>query len=131
MLKFHKSTKKAEDHVTTDQLKDSLNYILNASKRQMLVPKHAKLSHFPLSEGHAVISSWSLGNLIIFWDGRSRLDFNLFSLQDLEPFETIFKTTFAHWELSTREEFPRGTNRVVNFWEDISGREDGERPHWA
>ncbi|CAJ1961982.1 unnamed protein product [Cylindrotheca closterium] len=65
------------------------------------------------------------GSVIIVWDGRLHVDVNLFRFDDrvelADSFLNLFLATSGRiLTLGLRDDFPRGTGRVVNFQNDIT-----------
>jgi spermidine synthase len=78
-----------------------------------------------IGDGTVVVSDIKLGSLIAIWDGRNHVDLNLFLHDDTESeindliggFEDLTKSMMNR---GLRDDFPRGTGRVMNFREDMT-----------
>lgn len=78
-----------------------------------------------LGEGGVVSFLAKEGSIVIVWDGRSHMDVNLFRFDDNEELANSFLKWFLEtnggiMNLGLRDDFPRGTGRVVNFGNDIT-----------
>jgi len=78
-----------------------------------------------VGDGVAIVSDTKLGSLIAIWDGRDHVDLNIYMHDDteyeiekfLETFTTISKNKLNQ---GLRDDFPRGTGRVMNFRADMT-----------
>jgi len=78
-----------------------------------------------IGDGVVVVSDIKAGSLIAIWDGRDHVDLNIFLHDDteieikdfLDEFSKITKTTL---NMGLRDDFPRGTGRVMNFRADMT-----------
>lgn len=78
-----------------------------------------------VGDGVMIVSDFKLGSLIALWDGRERIDLNLYLFYDAEYDAKAFVDQFSKLsknmlKLNLRDDFPRGTGRVMNFKEDMS-----------
>ncbi|VEU34716.1 unnamed protein product [Pseudo-nitzschia multistriata] len=93
---------------------------------------------YDVGEGAIVLATWSEGTILCVWDGDSRLDINIFSLEESAPeiFRSVRNNFRMYLQPIEKDQFPRGTGRVINERRTIYGgkHQDGkERPHpfWA
>jgi spermidine synthase len=87
-------------------------------------------------KGSIMIASWASGHAIVLWNGGGRFDVNFFvfgvdvDIQDtlMAGFENavVFMLPF---QPIVRDEFPRGTGHVINYFGDYEDR-DEESPIW-
>merc|ERR1719343_1004503 len=78
-----------------------------------------------IGDGVAIISDTNLGSLIAIWDGRDHVDLNIYMHDDteyeieefLKDFKKISKNKLNQ---GLRDDFPRGTGRVMNFRADLT-----------
>lgn len=72
-----------------------------------------------IGDGCVVAANWPGGNVVVLWDGRTRVDINLFTyeggVQFADEFESAFLTNVKPLETVLRDTQPRGTGRVVHF----------------
>ena len=85
-----------------------------------------------IGDGHVTMALWPGGTVVVVWDGRTRVDINLFTYSDdvdtADEFITHFKQSHGSLTTALRDEQPRGTGSVVNFLHDVSSTVD---PRWA
>jgi spermidine synthase len=134
-------------------IREKLMKMLKILSEQMMAPADLKLYVYHLGpskddddikstnaneDGAVVLSTqWSNGNVVAFWDGKSRLDINAFSLDTnqrtcFEMFRMLLSDfKMNNWKVAVVESFPRGIGNVMNFEFDYASREKGERPYWA
>lgn len=79
---------------------------------------------FYVGDGAVISSIFSEGSVVLVWDGRSQVDINLFSFDDIKELADAFLTSFIYFsgsrlKKSLRDDFPRGIGRVLNFRIDI------------
>eukprot|EP00536_Pseudo-nitzschia_multiseries_P004823 jgi/Psemu1/64805/estExt_Genemark1.C_840034 len=120
--------------VLEESLTDLLEEWEHQDKDQIVVAPHN------VGDGVVVIATWSEGTLIFVWDGMSRVDMNIFSLEE-SAWTNIgsVRAYFRKYIIAiASDEFPRGTGRIINAREDfVSDEEEGEgdesrpRPFWA
>lgn len=92
----------------------------------------------PDHDGHVFTMYWDSGSLVALWDGSSRLDINGMEIRPTTGsykknslgMSHILKHHFRNWTLVSRDVFPRGMNRVLNFEHDYEVREE-YIPYWA
>jgi hypothetical protein len=77
-----------------------------------------------IGEGVVIVSTHPNGNVVLVWDGRDRLNINLFNHNDLEEVANTFVASFTDLSgdnliVALRDDYPRGTGRVLNFSQDI------------
>lgn len=77
-----------------------------------------------VGDGCLIVGYWPAGSVLLVWDGRQSVGINLLSSQILDKFEASLA-----WDITARDEMPRGPGKVVNFRDDLGSRE--EPPHWA
>jgi hypothetical protein len=112
-----------------------LNWTLHLALAEELAPKGLEISKYKIGHGGLVFTvSWSLGNIMVVYDGVSRVDVNHFVIEAERSYDlhAILETVFEGWPVVACDDFPRGVGLVVNFSEDYhEDRERGERPYWA
>jgi len=85
-----------------------------------------------IGDGSILISLWSEGSIIVLWDGRLHVDINLFLYEENVDKAKIIHETFLKslptFFTTLRDEQPRGTGRVVNFFKDTAPL---SQPHWS
>jgi len=90
-----------------------------------------------VGDGLVVIAAWSEGTLVFVWDGLIRVDMNFFSLEEsaTDTLLSVEEHFRAYLKDIAKDEFPRGTGRVINTREVLvlDEEEDTERPQpfWA
>jgi len=78
-----------------------------------------------IGDGVVVVSDTETGSLIALWDGRDHIDLNIFMHDDSEieiqefigKFNNLSKKRLR---MGLRDDFPRGTGRVMNFRVDLT-----------
>jgi hypothetical protein len=94
-------------------------------------PPHNEI-YQDIGDGLAIVAVTSQYSIIATWDGGSFIDFNLFLESTTIDFPSLFfntarnKEKLAHWQLTRRDDFPRGTGSVVNFKSEIA-----DPPAWV
>lgn len=78
-------------------------------------------------DGSVVMAVWPEGNVVVVWDGKVRVDVNLFTYEEDFDHADSFIEKFSGMKSVLRDEQPRGRGRVVNFQSDLTPKED---PHW-
>ena len=78
-----------------------------------------------VGDGVAVVADMKAGSLIANWDGRDHVDLNIFLHDDTEIeindfLEDFKKLSGSKLKMGLRDDFPRGTGRVMNFREDLT-----------
>eukprot|EP00533_Pseudo-nitzschia_delicatissima_P009700 CAMPEP_0116103254 /NCGR_PEP_ID=MMETSP0327-20121206/13784_1 /TAXON_ID=44447 /ORGANISM="Pseudo-nitzschia delicatissima, Strain B596" /LENGTH=1264 /DNA_ID=CAMNT_0003595347 /DNA_START=128 /DNA_END=3922 /DNA_ORIENTATION=- len=78
-----------------------------------------------VGEGAVVVSDTDAGSLVATWDGRDHVDLNIFMHDDSEEVIEAFVKEFStlaegKLNMGLRDDFPRGTGRVMNFKSDLS-----------
>lgn len=85
-----------------------------------------------VGDGSILISLWSEGSIIVLWDGRFHVDINLFLYdENVEKSKIIYDTflkSLPTFFTTLRDEQPRGTGRIVNFFKDTA---TPSKPHWS
>mmetsp|Transcript_28567 Transcript_28567/g.32384 ORF Transcript_28567/g.32384 Transcript_28567/m.32384 type:complete len:139 (+) Transcript_28567:38-454(+) len=98
-----------------------------------------------IGDGLVLVALWSEGTVVVVWDGASRVDVNLFGLNQSSAVTYVIITKAFQYLFrrpTLKDEFPRGTGRIVNFIDEIPPRggvdgddsgEEQERdpPFWA
>jgi len=98
-----------------------------------------------IGDGLVLVALWSEGTVVVVWDGASRVDVNLFGLNQSSAVTYVIITKAFQYLFrrpTLKDEFPRGTGRIVNFVDEIPLRgvvdaddsgEEQERdpPFWA
>ena len=77
-----------------------------------------------LGDGGVVVSVSPKGSAVLSWDGRNHVGINLFSYNDRLELADSFVSSFVSFtgkklKVVLRDDFPRGTGRVINFQEDL------------
>ena len=74
-------------------------------------------------EGSVFVALWDSGNLMVVWDGRRHVDFNLFTYDENEEIHKSFEATVSkeikYLKTTLSDKQPRGFGRVVNFCNDV------------
>ena len=82
-----------------------------------------------IGSGLVITASWSNGHSILKWDGKKRVDINVFTYEeDMESriaFQVAFSNQIEYMKSVTRDEHPRGYGGIVNFKSEIA-----KPPHW-
>jgi hypothetical protein len=126
---------KVRPDTVPDRLVGMLNKALNIASEEGLAPEKLEVSEFNIGRTGLVLSaSWVLGNIVVFYDGESRVDVNHF-VMDMDgkksyALHNIIDVVFKNWPAVVKDDFPRGVGLVVNFPEHYINRENGERPYW-
>lgn len=92
----------------------------------------ADVKGFNVGEGCVIGAFWSTGNAIVSWNGRARVDLNIFTFDEDEDIHYEFEDEFLseapqRAEVMSRDEQPRGIGRVVYFKEEISTYDNNEK----
>mmetsp|Transcript_14994 Transcript_14994/g.30658 ORF Transcript_14994/g.30658 Transcript_14994/m.30658 type:complete len:1097 (-) Transcript_14994:155-3445(-) len=134
--------KKRLTYMLVDVLTKALSMLLkeweNQDKDQIIVEP------YDVGDGLVVVATWSEGNILFVWDGADRVDMTIFSLEDsgVLSLKLVREYFRKYLEPIEKDEFPRGTGRVINHRnvfglededEDEDEEEDEERSHpfWA
>jgi len=78
-----------------------------------------------VGDGLVMTVSWSLGNIVLLWDGRRHIDMNIFTFfEDVEFTDTIQNTFQKGFRKSSlvlihRDEQPRGVGKLVVYKRDV------------
>jgi hypothetical protein len=86
---------------------------------------------FEIGDGAVMVAVWSVGSAILKWDGKYRIDINVFTYDEnekrkkLDLFEKVLKSELEYLVRLSRDEHPRGCGSVVNFASDLI-----EPPFW-
>ena len=77
-----------------------------------------------VGDGGVVVSVSPKGSAVLSWDGRNHVGINLFSYNDRLELADSFVSSFVSFtgkklKVVLRDDFPRGTGRVINFQEDL------------
>jgi hypothetical protein len=92
---------------------------------------HTKSTVFTeVGDGVVIVSISKEGSAVLVWDGRDHVDVNLFNRVDRQELADAFSNSFVHFanknlKVALRDDYPRGTGRVVNFYRDITVPDDG------
>ena len=113
--------------LTGDDIKSALLETLNALEIDTV------LRVYETGSGMFYNAIWDGGRLISVWDGREHVDLNLTTPAKLDKklaktFEEKFKMELNGMKTVLHDEQSRGTDRVVNFLEDLSS---DTKPRWA
>jgi len=78
-----------------------------------------------VGDGAVVVSEAKFGSLVATWDGRDHVDLNIFMHNDSQDIIEAFMKQFSNLaegklSMGLRDDFPRGTGRVMNFRSDLS-----------
>lgn len=84
-------------------------------------------------KGCVIVAIWSEGTALVLWDGKNRVDVNLFTIENYKHpwhkvFGKAFETTFPSFNVIAIDEMPRGYGRVVNSRKDLSDTPPPFRP---
>jgi len=76
-----------------------------------------------VGDGAVIVAVGSVGSIIISWDGRDHVDINYFMFEESSEKKSKFINSFLMYakifQVSLRDDQPRGTGHVVNFIDDI------------
>ena len=77
-----------------------------------------------VGDGVVIVSDYESGSLVAAWDGRGHADLSIFLHDDSESKITSFLDNFTElakgkFNMGLRDDFPRGTGRVMNFQTDL------------
>lgn len=78
-----------------------------------------------IGDGAVVVALSNNGSAVLVWDGKDHVDVNLFNLNDDKKFADSFSISFIEFSnknlvSSLRDDYPRGTGRVINFKADLN-----------
>ena len=78
-----------------------------------------------VGDGIVVVSDFGAGSVVAQWDGRSHADLSIFLHDDSEAqikkfIDNFTKLAKGKFDMGLRDDFPRGTGRVMNFKADLS-----------
>ncbi|KAL3920449.1 MAG: hypothetical protein SGILL_003260, partial [Bacillariaceae sp.] len=86
-------------------------------------------SSFPVGIGYVAVANWSGGRVVLKWNGKERIEANLFLDNENRAAAAIFRQTLAdsvgNLKAVMLDEFPRGYGKIVNFQSDLT-----HPPHW-
>jgi len=75
----------------------------------------------------------NIGTVVVTWDGKNHVDFNLYTYKEnikfANRFVNEFKKQIPSMSVVLRDDQPRGYGRVVNFKKDV--QEPRGEPHWS
>jgi len=115
--------------LTTKSVQSMLDKAMSALEIETTL---APAEFINVADGCVIGATWSEGNAIVLWDGRSYIGINLFTKEVNSEFASEFADNFRtvnpNLKVVLRDEMPRGTGRVVNFASDIGDR---SRQYWA
>ena len=82
-----------------------------------------------VGSGGVFVALSAKGSAVLVWDGKEHVDVNLFNFNDRQEMADAFASTFIQFSeetllLALRDDYPRGTGRVVNFKRDSVDDED-------
>eukprot|EP00522_Entomoneis_paludosa_P015800 CAMPEP_0172453388 /NCGR_PEP_ID=MMETSP1065-20121228/10732_1 /TAXON_ID=265537 /ORGANISM="Amphiprora paludosa, Strain CCMP125" /LENGTH=1413 /DNA_ID=CAMNT_0013205567 /DNA_START=84 /DNA_END=4325 /DNA_ORIENTATION=- len=102
--------------VTIDKLKDALNNTF----KQLHLNAHivAYDDDNDIGQGCVLFAAWSLGDIVVTWDGQHHVDLNVLSNLKSANIGKVFQQHFMKdmaLGLVGRDRFPRGVGRVVTF----------------
>jgi hypothetical protein len=84
---------------------------------------------FPVGSGGIAVAFWSHGSLVMKWNGRDRVELNLYLDHEDREATSILHKTFSHAVSNLQriqmDEFPRGYGNIVNFESHVK-----DPPHW-
>ncbi len=87
-----------------------------------------------IGNGIIVVVSWSHGDVVVVWDGKTKLNLNMFALDRYAHAYagTIAKVMKKYAEWNSVDFFPRGTGRTISFPSDFQkGKRERDHPFWA
>jgi len=78
-----------------------------------------------VGDGVVILSDGESGSVIASWDGRNHVDLNIYMHDDTEFeikqfLDEFTKLTKNQLNMGLRDDFPRGTGRVMNFRADLT-----------
>lgn len=115
MRRFEKPVKLPPPEVSCNRLKDML---LNAVVSNGFVVEKVNL-HNGAGSGCLASALWINGSAVATWDGAHHLDLNLFTVKEDKKLHKKFPNSFlegtSSFAMSSHNEQPRGSGRVVNF----------------
>jgi spermidine synthase len=115
----------AEGLVTMLSL-ETLDFKLGACLCKLGFTDTKSMTFDGVGDGGLIVSVSNEGSALLTWDGRDHVDINLFSsFRDGEEKADSFISSFVdsveeHLVVALRDDYPRGTGRVVNFLSDLS-----------
>ena len=119
--------------LTREIILSAVQYAMNSHEIESTL-KNAELLELK-TQGDGVVFDcmYPNGNFVVLWDGRQHLDISFFSYtEDLEipyQFSHLLQHKIPLLGTMLRDEFPRGTGRVVNFSEDLFNDDEGISEH--
>jgi len=121
-----KAAPQAENLPSTQLLKRDFQTTLRDMDDEDM--QDAELHGYSLGDGCVIVAFWPTGNAVLMWNGNSRIDINLFTIDQDDVLHTDFEESFIYFSrrsmnVVSRDEIPRGIGRVVNFQSEI------DRPH--
>jgi spermidine synthase len=118
-----------KDGATMPSLGDLTKYLEQTLSKLRFT--HTKSTVFTeVGDGVVIVSISKEGSAVLVWDGRDHVDVNLFNRVDRQELADAFSNSFVHFanknlKVALRDDYPRGTGRVVNFYRDITVPDDG------
>lgn len=78
-----------------------------------------------VGDGIVIVSDFKAGSVVATWDGRMHADLSIFLHDDSEVeikkfIDNFTKLAKGKFDMGLRDDFPRGTGRVMNFKADLS-----------
>lgn len=82
-----------------------------------------------VGDGGLCVFAFREGNVVLVWDGRHHVDINVFFRDELKELADSLISTFVtksndRLQVTLRDDYPRGTGRVINFQSDIDNFKD-------
>jgi hypothetical protein len=104
---------------------DELILALEKTVKKMKFKVSRSESYTNVGDGTVIVSIFSKGSVVLVWDGRGHVGVNLFNFNDRQELADSFVSSFVHFsgknlKVGLRDDFPRGTGRVVNFRNDMT-----------
>jgi len=128
VIQFEIGDATTDDSLSIDEmkkdLKQSFQEALHSTNDRLMAA--ANVHGYSVGTGCVIVALWPSGTAVLVWNGKSRVDANLFTLTQDASLHAHFEKLFASEHDLTvlaRDEQPRGIGRVVNFQDDI------DRPH--
>jgi hypothetical protein len=118
------------DKMTFEFSMDALNTAVSKSLEAALFECTTKHSLVGMGEGAVMVClNPYKGSVVMVWDGRKHVDISLYLTGNQVGEAEKFMGAFYHFterklKVALRDDMPRGTNRVINFREDMKTPEE-------
>lgn len=112
---------------------EGLVSILETALSKLRFSSIESTTYIDVGDGAVAVTTFEQGSAVLAWDGRNHIDINLFNLNDREELAEAFVTSFLYYSqgnlvMALRDDYPRGTGRVINFRSDILPEEEFPKP---